>query len=115
MPLPMVRSGSRAFSNLKCDMRVEYEKRMADLWRLREILKMAQQPLPTPLTAIEPLLSQLLLFYSPEFDLDKLEKMACILTDSCRSSNAQVSHPTQAPACRSQAVGILVLSRTCVR
>lgn len=63
---------------------------MGDLYRLRQILQMAQQPLPTPVPVIEPLVPQLLTFYTPEQDLDKLEKLAAILLDSCRSAKQEV-------------------------
>jgi len=69
-------------------------KKLGDLYKLREIMTAANQPVPTPLPFLEPLVRQFVTLYDPRVDADRLQKMAALLVGSCRSPVAEVRDNT---------------------
>jgi hypothetical protein len=71
--------------------RRDFQQKMSDLRSLAALLRKAGQPVPTPLTFLEPQVCKLLLFYDPRSDLPNLEALAILLLDSCCQTRPEVS------------------------
>ncbi len=83
-----------ASAQARAELRAAFDRKASDLGKLRTLLAAAGQPLPTPAaTLMEPLAQSLVQFYDPAFPGDggRLDALARLLLDSCRSGNPQVN------------------------